>query len=201
MGHERSARLFLERAKTRVMLIAATKVRTGRIVSENGQAREVGPHRVDIVGAGNRHVKQGHDGAPEIDERFVGWLTCLHVNQPDVRGQRHGDAHQAVLDEVRIVDRTLPILAEVVGVHRSEKGIVGSRIVVAPRQQSLEPLPRSGRRQLETLRRHVAVRARAPVSAESHQVAVVERECTARDRATGLTIAVRGCFLALGQRT
>ena len=42
-------RLFLERAKARVVLVAATSVRTVRVDSQNGHAWHVGPERVHVV--------------------------------------------------------------------------------------------------------------------------------------------------------
>ena len=165
-----------------------------------GNARQVGPERVDVVRAGNRDVEQRHDRSPDIDERFVRGLTSRRVNQLDVRGQRHGDAHQAVLHEIRIVARILAVFAEVVRVHRPEQGIVGVRIAGAARQQSLESLPHRGRRQLEALRGHMAVGACASIASESFQVAVMERERAAHDRATWLTVAVQRPLVALGQR-
>jgi hypothetical protein len=58
-----------------------------------GNAWDVRPERVDAVPAGNGDVEHWHHGSPEIDERFGGWLACRRVNQLDVGGQRHGDAH------------------------------------------------------------------------------------------------------------
>ena len=119
-----------------------------------------------------------------------GRLTGRGIDQHDVRGQRHGHANEPVLHQVGKVARLFSVLTEVVGVDRPEERIVRIPVARPLRQQRFETGAGGRRGQLEGLRRHVAVRARASVSPEVLEFAVVEGLATMRDHVAWLITAV-----------
>ena len=84
------------------------------------------------------------------------------------------DPDQAVLAEVAEVARVVAVDAEIVRVDRPEQRIVGVGIRSAPQLQKLEPRLHIGGRQLEMVRRHVAVGARAAVAIQPFQPPIEE---------------------------
>ena len=65
-------RLILKCADTGVQLVTAAGVRPAR-------------HEDVTIGSGQRDVVDGGNGAPDVDERFGGWLVRRGVDESDVR--------------------------------------------------------------------------------------------------------------------
>ena len=187
---ERAARLFLQGAEARIVLVASLPVRAVGVLAEDRDARHRRPDRQDSVRSGDRDVEHGHDRAPEIDRCLGRGLTGRWIDDLNVQRQRHRHAYEPVLHQVREVARVVPVHAEVVGVDRPKERIVRVLVTRAPGQQRIEPGPGHRRRELERVRRHVAVGACASVSTELLEIAVIERRTTPRDVVAWLAVAI-----------
>ena len=104
--------------------------------------------------------------------------------------QGHRHANEPVFHQVREVARVVSVYAEVVGVHRPEERIVRVLVVLPFRLQRIEPGSGSRGRELEAIRRHVAVGAGASVAAEFFEIAVVEGCTTSRHRIARRLVAI-----------
>ena len=139
---ERSACLFLQRPEPRIVLIAALTIRSDGIEAHDWYTRGWRPDRRHAIGTGDRDIVHRHNRSPEINERLISRCalhrirrgTCGRVDQPDVGRQRHRDANQPVLHQVREVGRPVAVDAEVVGVDRPEERIVRVLVVGQLRQ-------------------------------------------------------------------
>jgi hypothetical protein len=130
MRKEGAARLFLKRAEARIVLVTALAVGTIRVLTHDWRTRSARrPNRQYAVWSADRDVEHRHDGAPEIDRRFLGRLTGNRVNESDIRGQWQRYAHQPVFYEIRKVARIVTIHTEVIGIDRSKERIIRVLVV------------------------------------------------------------------------
>ena len=102
-------------------------------------------------------------------------------------GAAERDADEAVLAEIAEVAGAVTVRPEVIRIDRPEQRIVGVRIPPPPPLEELKPGLDACRRELEAVRRHVAVGARASVSTQSVQFPVGKRAEAADDGVAGLT--------------
>jgi hypothetical protein len=102
------------------------------------------------------------------------------------------------LRQVRKVDRVFSVDTEVISIHRTEKWIVRV-LVVFPFFLQRNEAGLSGRgRELKSIRRHVAISARASISTEPVELAVLESFATSRHGITRRVVTVelqRAVFL------
>ena len=112
------------------------------------------------------------------------------IDQLDVRRQRERDPDETVLAEIAEVPGALAVDPEIIRVYRPEQRIVGVRIPSAAQFEKPEPRLDIGGRELEMVRRHVAVGAGAPVRAQTIELAVEERAMAPDDGVARFAAAV-----------
>jgi hypothetical protein len=178
---EGSESLILKRVHSPVELVPTRDVRSSR------------PKGFEPIGAGEGHVPNTRNGTPHVRERLVrncvsggrlarsrdtaGHAAC-GVDQLRVRRQWEPDSDQTVLDEVGEIVGVIAILHEIVGVNWTEERIVRVGLYRSAQPQSVEPGLCVRWRELEAVRRHVAVRAGAPIGIEADQGAIVKHLST-----------------------
>ena len=176
---ERAQRLLLECRDAGVQLVAALLVRAAQPCDAIIRASEG-----DIVD--RRHAP------PHVHERLGRRRVRRWIDQPDIRRQREGDPDETVLPQIAEITGTVAVGAEIIGVDRPEQRIVGIGIELPPQLKQPEPRLDTRWRELEIVGGHVAVGARASVTAQTLESPVEERAEAACDRVAGLAAAVGG---------
>ena len=173
---KRPERLFLERRKPPVPLVAAGLIRAARPQNAIVRSRE-------------RHVVDRRDAAPHIHELLARRLVGDRVNQPDLRWQRHRDPDETVLAEIAEVARVVAVDPEIVRIDRPEQGIVGIGI---PSQRHCRNWKRASALAGDSWKLSVGMWQSAharPFPCRPSKFAVEEREQAASDAITGLSAA------------
>ena len=174
---ERAERLLLKRRDAGVQLVAAGLVRAAR-------------PRDAIVRAGEGDIVDRRHAPPHVHERLGRRHVGRRIDEPDVRWQREGDPDEAVLAKIAEIAGALAVDPEIIRVDRPEQRIVGIGIAPPPPLEELEPRLDAGGRELEIVRRHVAVGARAPVRAQSSSLRSKNARRPRSDGVAGLAAAV-----------
>ena len=181
MRLERSQRLLLQCAKPRVKLVATHGVRTPwpRILA-------VEPRQLDVV--------DGRHHPPHIDFGLGRWQVGQRIDEPDLAVEWKGqpDPDEAVLPQIAEIVGVLTIRVEIVGVDRPEQRIVCVRIESPQQLEEPESCLDARWRELEVVRRHVAVRAGAPVAVQPGQASIQKRQPSPEDGVAGLASTIGG---------
>jgi len=178
MVDERSKGLFLKGRDAGVQLVS-----TGRV----GVAW---PNRSAEVWSCQRHVIHAGHHAPHVHKRLVRHGVGRGIDEPYFRWQRQRDPYETVLAKIAEIAGVVAVGPEIIRIDRPKQRIVGIRIPLAPPLKQSKSRLDAGGRELKTMRRHVAVGARAPVRAQTLQRPIEERAPSSLHSAAGLASAV-----------
>jgi hypothetical protein len=182
---QRTERLLLKGPHTCVQLVSTEEVRTAC-------------PGIRAVWSGEGDVVDRRHHPPDVHERFGRRRVGRRIDEPHVRRQRERDPDESVLTKIAEVARVFAIGPEIIRINWPEQRVVGLWIESTEPLQQAEPRLSAGRRELELVRRHVAVGARAAVGVETSQSPIEERAKAADDRVAWFASAVEGLMLQLG---
>ena len=172
--------LLLKRRETRVQLVAARRI---GVAWPDGKAR-VRSRQGDVVHGGHH--------APHVYGRLVRHGIGRGIDEPDGRWQRERNPDETVLAKIAEIAGRIAVRPKIVRIDRPEQRIVSIRVPAAPQLQQAESRLDARRRELEVVRRHVAVGARAAVSVEAVRLPIEEREEAPLDGVARLAATVEG---------